>query len=160
VRNSTEDDSDRGGNVADRIECLVVTDDLQNVRGLRRSKPATGIDRNPEIAPVFHAQNGGAVNEVGASVRTLSRLFVADTGMTFRQWQRQARLLAALVRLAQREPVTRVALDLGYDSPSAFIHAFRRALGTTPRRYFSSPDPIARARRPGPRNGRSDPWAA
>jgi len=98
--------------------------------------------------------------EVGASVRTLSRLFVAETGMTFRQWQRQARLLAALVRLAQREPVTGVALDLGYDSPSAFIHAFRRALGTTPRRYFSSPDPIARARRPGPRNGRSDPWAA
>jgi AraC-like DNA-binding protein len=74
--------------------------------------------------------------EVGASVRTLSRRFLAETGMTFRQWQRQARLLAALVRLAQREPVTRVALDLGYDSPSAFIHAFRRALGTTPGQYF------------------------
>ncbi len=43
---------------------------------------------------------------VGASVRTLSRRFLAETGMTFRQWQRQARLLAALVRLAQREPVT------------------------------------------------------
>ncbi len=74
--------------------------------------------------------------EVGASVRTLSRRFLAETGMTFRQWQRQARLHAALVRLAQREPVTRVALDLGYDSPSAFIHAFRRALGTTPGQYF------------------------
>jgi AraC-like DNA-binding protein len=74
--------------------------------------------------------------EVGASVRTLSRRFLAETGMTFRQWQRQARLLAALVRLAQREPVTSVALDLGYDSPSAFIHAFRRALGTTPGQYF------------------------
>jgi AraC-like DNA-binding protein/quercetin dioxygenase-like cupin family protein len=74
--------------------------------------------------------------EVGASVRTLSRRFLAETGMTFRQWQRQARLLTALVRLAQREPVTRVALDLGYDSPSAFIHAFHRALGTTPGRYF------------------------
>jgi AraC-like DNA-binding protein len=74
--------------------------------------------------------------EVGASVRTLSRRFLAETGMTFRQWQRQARLLAALVRLAQHEPVTTVALDLGYDSPSAFIHAFRLALGTTPGRYF------------------------
>ncbi len=69
-------------------------------------------------------------------MRTLSRRFLAETGMTFRQWQRQARLLAALVRLAQREPVTSVALDLGYDSPSAFIYAFRRALGTTPGRYF------------------------
>jgi AraC-like DNA-binding protein len=74
--------------------------------------------------------------EAGASARTLSRLFLAETGMTFRQWQRQARLLAALVRLAQRQPVTAVALDLGYDSPSAFIHAFRRALGRTPRAYF------------------------
>jgi AraC-like DNA-binding protein len=75
--------------------------------------------------------------EVGASTRTLSRLFLAETGMTFRQWQRQARLLAALVKLARREPVTSVALDLGYDSPSAFIHAFRRALGKTPRCYFA-----------------------
>ena len=74
--------------------------------------------------------------QVGASPRTLSRLFLAETGMTFRQWQRQARLLAALVKLAQRDPVTSVALDLGYDSPSAFIHAFRRALGKTPRAYF------------------------
>lgn len=76
----------------------------------------------------------------GASTRTLSRRFVAETGMTFRQWQRQARLLAALVRLARREPVTTIALDLGYDSPSAFIYAFRRALGTTPRRYFTPND--------------------
>jgi AraC-like DNA-binding protein len=78
---------------------------------------------------------------VGASARTLSRLFLAETGMTFRQWQRQARLLAALVKLAQRQPVTAVALDLGYDSPSAFIHAFRRALGRTPRAYFGPVDP-------------------
>jgi len=82
--------------------------------------------------------------EVGASVRTLSRRFLAETGMTFRQWQRQARLLAALVKLAQREPVTTIALDLGYDSPSAFIHAFRQALGTTPRRYFDSGHPASR----------------
>lgn len=77
-------------------------------------------------------------HQVGASTRTLSRLFLAETGMTFRQWQRQARLLAALVKLARREPVTAIALDLGYDSPSAFIHAFRRALGTTPGAYFGA----------------------
>jgi AraC-like DNA-binding protein len=76
---------------------------------------------------------------VGASPRTLSRRFVEETGMTFGQWQRQARLLTALVRLAQAQAVTTVALDLGYDSPSAFIHAFRRALGSTPGRYFEPP---------------------
>jgi AraC-like DNA-binding protein len=76
--------------------------------------------------------------QAGASTRTLSRLFLAQTGMTFRQWQRQARLLAALVRLAEGAQVTTVALDLGYDSPSAFISAFRRSLGKTPRRYFDA----------------------
>ena len=58
--------------------------------------------------------------------------------MTFRQWQRQARLLAGLVRLAQRDPVTAIALDFGYNSPSAFIHSIRRALGTTPGAYFGA----------------------
>jgi AraC-like DNA-binding protein len=73
----------------------------------------------------------------GASARTLSRLFAAETGMTFRQWQRQLRLLAALEQLAQGRRVTDVALDVGYDSPSAFISSFRQTLGTTPRRYFA-----------------------
>ncbi|MGE0419742.1 MAG: helix-turn-helix domain-containing protein [Acetobacteraceae bacterium] len=73
----------------------------------------------------------------GASARTLARLFQAETGMSFGQWRQQLRLLRALERLAAGEPVTGVALDLGYDSPSAFIAMFRRALGTTPRRYFA-----------------------
>jgi AraC-like DNA-binding protein len=58
--------------------------------------------------------------------------------MTFRQWQQQARLLGGLVRLAEGESVTSVALDVGYENPSAFIAMFRRALGVTPGRYFSS----------------------
>ena len=56
--------------------------------------------------------------------------------MSFRAWQRQLRLLAALERLADAEPVTTIALDLGYASPSAFIAAFSAALGVTPGRYF------------------------
>ncbi len=81
----------------------------------------------------------GAWGDVaGASPRTLARLFLAETGMTFRQWQQQARLLDGLVRLAEGEPVTSVALDVGYENPSAFIAMFRRTLGVTPGRYFSS----------------------
>jgi len=74
----------------------------------------------------------------GASPRTLARLFPAETGMTFRQWQRQARLLDGLIRLAEGEPVTSVALEVGYENPSAFIAMFRSTLGVTPGRYFSS----------------------
>lgn len=83
----------------------------------------------------------GWSRELGASPRTLTRRFVGETGMTFQAWQRQARLHAALVRLAGGEAVTTVALDLGYASPSAFIHAFRRSLGATPRRYFTAHAP-------------------
>lgn len=74
---------------------------------------------------------------VGASDRTLARLFQRDCGMTFGQWRQRRRLLAALERLAAGEAVTTVALDLGYATPSAFIAMFRRALGAAPTRYFS-----------------------
>lgn len=73
----------------------------------------------------------------GASPRTLMRLFPAETGLSFRGWQRQLRLLVALEHLADRQPVTSIALDLGYASPSAFIATFRAALGVTPARYFN-----------------------
>ena len=72
----------------------------------------------------------------GASPRTLARLFVHETGLSFGAWRQRARLLRALVALAQDTPVTAVAFDLGYDSPSAFIAAFKRNFGTTPGRYF------------------------
>jgi len=73
----------------------------------------------------------------GASSRTLARLFLAETGLTFRQWQQQARLLESLVRLADGQAVTTVAMEVGYDSTSAFIAMFRRVLGTTPKKYFT-----------------------
>jgi AraC-like DNA-binding protein len=72
----------------------------------------------------------------GASERTLARLFVKETGMTFGTWRQRRRLLAAIGRLAEGQSVTSVALDLGYDSPSAFITMFRRTLGATPGRYL------------------------
>lgn len=38
--------------------------------------------------------------------------------------------------MAAGRSVTVVALDVGYDSPSAFTAMFRRALGVSPTRYF------------------------
>jgi len=70
--------------------------------------------------------------QVGASERTLSRLFTADLGMTFPQWRTQLRLYHALVLLADHEPVTAVAHACGWSSTSAFIDVFRRAFGHTP----------------------------
>jgi AraC-like DNA-binding protein len=76
--------------------------------------------------------------EVGASPRTLNRLFPAQTGMTFRDWRQQRRMLRALELLAGGVRVTDVAFELGYESGSAFIAMFRRSLGTTPKRYFGA----------------------
>ncbi|MEU6078695.1 helix-turn-helix transcriptional regulator [Micromonospora sp. NPDC047074] len=70
--------------------------------------------------------------QVGASDRTLSRLFAADLGMSFPQWRTQLRLHHALLLLADDLPVTTVARSCGWASASAFIDAFRRAFGHTP----------------------------
>jgi AraC-like DNA-binding protein len=71
----------------------------------------------------------------GASERTLSRLFRAETGMTFPQWRARLRLQHALALLAAGEPVTAVAMACGFSSPSAFIETFRSTLGATPGQY-------------------------
>lgn len=78
--------------------------------------------------------------EVGASQRTLARRFQAETGMGFAAWRQQARLLAALPLLADGRSVISVALDVGYDGPSAFIAAFKRSFGVTPGRYLAASD--------------------
>lgn len=71
------------------------------------------------------------------SSRTLARQFQRETGMSFRQWRQQARLVEALGHLANNVPVALVAEKLGYRSASAFTAMFRRTLGVEPRRYFS-----------------------
>lgn len=74
----------------------------------------------------------------GASERTLERLFRSELGMTFGNWQQQARLLRALEILASGDSVTNAALEVGFETPSAFIAMFRRSMGTTPAKYFRS----------------------
>ncbi len=68
----------------------------------------------------------------GASVRTLARLFRAETGMSFQQWRRQLRLTEALARIAQGVPPARAASLVGYASAPAFGAAFRETFGATP----------------------------
>ncbi|MGW7270871.1 AraC family transcriptional regulator [Streptomyces sp. NPDC054864] len=74
---------------------------------------------------------------IGVSRRTLTRLFVHHTGMHFDRWRTHVRLRAALPLLAEGQPVSRVAHTVGYATPSAFLAAFRRTIGTSPGRYLS-----------------------
>jgi AraC-like DNA-binding protein len=72
----------------------------------------------------------------GASSRTLSRLFVRETGLTFGAWRKRLLLQEAVDRLGKGQNVTRVAFDLGYQSLSAFIEMFRQSLGVSPKQYL------------------------
>lgn len=74
---------------------------------------------------------------VGASARTLSRLFHEELGMGFHQWRAQLRIHHALVLLAHGHSVTHTAVASGWANPSTFIEVFAQAVGQTPGRYAS-----------------------
>jgi AraC-like DNA-binding protein len=76
--------------------------------------------------------------EVGASARTLARVFLAETRLPFGRWRALLRLRAALELLAAGTSVSNVAETVGYASSSAFVAAFRRETGITPAAYFRS----------------------
>jgi AraC-like DNA-binding protein len=76
---------------------------------------------------------------IGASARTLARLFVAEAGLGFERWRTRSRLAAALPLLADGAAVSATAHAVGYASPSAFVAAFRREVGVTPAEYFQHP---------------------
>jgi AraC-like DNA-binding protein len=69
------------------------------------------------------------------SARSLSRHFVVETGFTFSAWRQRARLLRGLEMLADAVPVSTIALELGYSTPSIFISLFKRSFGLTPAVY-------------------------
>ncbi|WP_353193823.1 helix-turn-helix transcriptional regulator [Pandoraea pnomenusa] len=75
--------------------------------------------------------------EVGASSRTLERRFMTEFGLPFREWRQHMRLLGALPLLGAGRPITQVALEVGYDTPSAFSTMFRRFMGVTPSEYLT-----------------------
>lgn len=69
---------------------------------------------------------------LGVAAKTVHRLFLKETGMSFVQWREQARLLYALRRIAEGSRVIDIALDCGYSSQSAFSAMFRRHFGVPP----------------------------
>ncbi|MGY5776402.1 AraC family transcriptional regulator [Rhizobium sp. LEGMi135b] len=70
------------------------------------------------------------------TAKTVHRLFIRQTGMSFAQWREQARLLFALRKLANGERIIDVAFDCGYASQSAFTAMFRRHFGKPPSEFY------------------------
>jgi len=94
------------------------------------------ICRALQDEPADPATLGDWSARLGLDVKTIQRLFRRELGMTFGQWRQQVRLLRSLERLAAGERIIDVALDLGYESPSAFAAMFRRQFGCPPSRFF------------------------
>ncbi|MEV8476362.1 helix-turn-helix transcriptional regulator [Streptomyces sp. NPDC051173] len=72
---------------------------------------------------------------VGASERTLSRLFRTELGMGFHRWRSLLRVQHALVGLVEGDAVIDTATRLGWANPTSFIEAFTAIVGQTPGRY-------------------------
>lgn len=121
----------------------VILDQLQTLRSVPLKLPMPGDARALRVAEGLRENPGDRrsveqiAKQAGASKRTLERLFLSETEMSFGKWRQQLRLLEALRLLASGKPVTTVALEIGYDSTSAFIAAFKSTTGTTPGRYYA-----------------------
>jgi AraC-like DNA-binding protein/mannose-6-phosphate isomerase-like protein (cupin superfamily) len=78
----------------------------------------------------------GWASQVGASERTLARLFERELDMSFSHWRQQVRLAHAAPLIAGGTPLSQVAAQLGYASQSAFSAMFRKTFGCSPSSFF------------------------
>lgn len=125
---------------ADRRLATVIVDQLVTLPQAALRMPAPSDDRARAAAAAIEAAPATPLVRIarrsGASLRTLERLFLRETAMPLGRWRRRARVIAALRLLGDGASITRTAAEVGYATPSAFVAAFRRELGTTPGRYF------------------------
>jgi AraC-like DNA-binding protein len=119
----------------------VLVDELHEAHEQPLQLPEPRDDRLQAIAQLLYEQPADNTSlaelgqAIGASGRTLSRLFRDELGMTFYQWRTQLRVYHALVLLADGHDTTHVAHACGWANPSGFIAAFTAIIGTTPGRY-------------------------
>ena len=120
------------------VDLLIEARRIDLALPLPRDRRALALAQRLQAKPGETAPLADLARAAGASLRTLQRLFPAETGLTLEAWRQKARLIAAVASLSNGAAVTTTALDCGYDSPSAFITAFKRQFGVTPGRYRSA----------------------
>jgi AraC-like DNA-binding protein len=125
----------------------LILDEVQSAPRLSTQLP---VPSHPRLAtlcarliaePALSMSLEEAAEMLCMSSRTLSRLFYREIGMSFPDWRRHTRLLLSLSRLASGMSIFEVALEHGYDSPSAFTAVFKRVMGVAPSAYLSQLEP-------------------
>jgi AraC-like DNA-binding protein len=136
---------DRRHRLESAIAALIVSElQVSGARSLSLKQPTGAamhraatliINRDPQAATL-----SSLARAVGTGTRTLERQFFAETGMTPGRWRQHQAMLTGLELLATGTAVKSVAAHAGYRTASAFVAAFRKIFGTTPRHYFSPSD--------------------
>jgi AraC-like DNA-binding protein/mannose-6-phosphate isomerase-like protein (cupin superfamily) len=138
------DEVEPAGTVADREGWIgkLILDEIRRAPSLQLGV-ALPTDKRPRrlceavlAEPMRHASLDDWAAEVGASARTVSRLFRQELGSSYAQWRQQALLAEALRLAAHRKPMQVIAAELGYASASAFTAMVTRTVGMPPSRFF------------------------
>lgn len=122
---------------------LVAIDEINSLTIAPLSLPAGRDDRLRKLIghmvknPDCSLSLAQLSNLVGGSVRTMERLFSAETGMSFRQWRTRLKLLSSIEQLRMGKSSTTIAHSLGYRSASAFVAMFRQHFGCTPQSFLT-----------------------
>ncbi|QPF74768.1 helix-turn-helix transcriptional regulator [Roseateles sp. DAIF2] len=129
----------------ERERCIthLVVDELGRARSLRlgvalpQDKRLRRLCEAMIAAPARHQALADWAAEVGASERTVSRLFREQLGTGYAQWRTQVLLAHALSMAAKQKPMSHIAAELGYASASAFSAMVTRTVGMPPSRFFA-----------------------
>ena len=98
------------------------------------------------LLPIIDTLNNNPANKltieqwamkVGASSRTLNRLFNKNYGMGFSRWKQKLKILKSFEMLESDVALTDIAFELGYESTSSFITSFKKQMGCSPKKYLS-----------------------
>lgn len=117
------------------LDLLVDARDEDLMLPLPRDARALRLARHVLKAPDDRRELATIAADVGASLRTLQRLFPQQTGLTMENWRQKARLVHAVACLAEGESIASTALACGYQSSAAFSAAFAQQFGLAPSVY-------------------------
>jgi AraC-like DNA-binding protein len=137
------DGHQHSGREAHLVACLL--DELAHAAPLPLNVPMPRDARLRSLCEIVIAEpaSNQSLQElsrlVGASERTLARLFRSEMQMSFGLWRQQMRLARAAPLIARGLPLSVVAAELGYASQSAFSAMFKRTFGQSPSAFFKSP---------------------
>ena len=116
----------------------VLLDQLAAARDVSLALPSPRDPRARRFAELVTREPGADASiaalarRAGASLRTIERCFLRETGVAVGDWRRRVRLFHALRLLEEGASVTTAAIEVGYASTSAFSQAFARQFGRSP----------------------------